>query len=522
MSNIILPPGFTTSNELIDTSSAIIDVLEGDPTPYDELLATVDMEKIQLALNFVLSHQRLSDGEKASLLSNSWRLHYKTKPPTPEEFLTERYLGRMAESVYPRVKKWFIEFLDPTKPYRDAVLYPFIGAGKSTLTVLINLYLITHLAMMRDPKKYFGLAPSAILAFVLCSYSLKKSAELLLAPFINILEVSEYFQKVRTKEDMIKREEEFRKSQEVYRVYWTTASVQGTSAIQFSNGLSIKLASSIQSILGLAQPLDSKIQKEDGSYVYMGDLKVGDIIRSPSEGSTTILGIFPQGKIPCYEITLEDERKTRCSPNHLWKVRYIREGEAIEDVVSLQFMLDNPSYEYSIPTLKDSYQSIKSICRLEDLEQQCIYVDSKDHLYITDDEIVTHNTVVCGSLSEISFFSLAGKALALDTLVRMSDGSHKAMRDVKVGDFVMSPTLGCGTEVIAVPWEGEDEAYEIVVSGDKRVVCNANHLWLAKYISLEGGVITKVVTTQFMVDHPEIEFEIPDYYEETLSKKGKL
>lgn len=42
-------------------------------------------------------------------------------------------------------------------------------------------------------------------------------------------------------------------------------------------------------------------------------------------------------------------------------------------------------------------------------EQQCIMVDSPDHLYLTDNEIVSHNTIVGGVLSELAFFREAGR-----------------------------------------------------------------------------------------------------------------
>jgi hypothetical protein len=53
---------------------------------------------------------------------------------------------------------------------------------------------------------------------------------------------------------------------------------------------------------------------------------------------------------------------------------------------------------------------IKSISYTGNVEQQCIMVDSVDHLYITKDNIVTHNTIVCGTLTELAFFREAGKS----------------------------------------------------------------------------------------------------------------
>jgi hypothetical protein len=141
--------------------------------------------------------------------------------------------------------------MNDKEPYRDAVLYTYIGSGKTTLSVLINLYMTVHLALMRDPKKYFGIMSSETLSFVLCSYNLRKTSELLLSPFINMLEGSTFFCKVRTREDMIKRERDYQREKKIDTLYWTTASRYGVSALQFSNNLHYKLASNPVTILGL-------------------------------------------------------------------------------------------------------------------------------------------------------------------------------------------------------------------------------------------------------------------------------
>ena len=238
------------TKEFTDISIKLIDLMQGDSSVFD-LLRDIDLAKVHYALNFILSSEKLTQNQKTYLINNAWRIYYKEKPPTPEEFLTEKYLGRMAESIYPRVRKWFLEFLDESKPYRNACLYTFIGSGKSTLSALISLYITTHLSLMRDPKKYFNLSPATILANVLCSYTLKKSSELLLEPIINILEASDFFVKIRTREEMAKLENEYEKTNEATKIFWTTASINNTSDLTFLNNIGYKLISSIHNTLGL-------------------------------------------------------------------------------------------------------------------------------------------------------------------------------------------------------------------------------------------------------------------------------
>lgn len=183
----------------------------------------------------------------------------------------------------------------------------------------------------------------------MCGVTQRKSSELLFEPMLNLLESSPYFVKCRTKQDMANAELEFLNSnKEPDHVYWTTASP--TSVIAMSNGANYKLISSPGGLLGQAQPLDEPIKKSDGSYVLMGSLKVGDKVASPSEGESMVLGVFPQGKKPCYRVTLADGRTTRCSANHLWKVGYREtpDGEMTHAVVELQFMMDRPNWEFFV------------------------------------------------------------------------------------------------------------------------------------------------------------------------------
>ena len=85
----------------------------------------------------------------------------------------------------------------------------------------------------------------------------------------------------------------------------------------------------------------------------------------------------------------------------------------------------------------------------------------------------------------------------------MEDGSSKPIIDLKPGDKLYSIN-DQPNEVEKIMWEGFDEMYEIEMDDGRTVRCNAKHLWKVKYEGKE-----EIVTTQFMIDHPEIEYEIP-------------
>ena len=126
----------------------------------------------------------------------------------------------------------------------------YIVTHNSYLTALTILYVTLCVSLMRDPWNYFGLNPATVLAQVLSSYSQKKSSEVLLEPFNNILDSSPFFEKVKMKEQMREADEAFREAEKVDKIFYTTASA--TSAMTFSGGVNIKLASSNRDILGLS------------------------------------------------------------------------------------------------------------------------------------------------------------------------------------------------------------------------------------------------------------------------------
>jgi superfamily II DNA or RNA helicase len=68
-------------------------------------------------------------------------------------------------------------------------------------------------------------------------------------------------------------------------------------------------------------------------------------------------------------------------------------------LVSLQRKIDKTNHYYQYgPTLK---LNIKSIDKVSREQVKCIYIDDPDHLYVTDNYVVTHNTIMTATLSKI-------------------------------------------------------------------------------------------------------------------------
>lgn len=64
---------------------------------------------------------------------------------------------------------------------------------------------------------------------------------------------------------------------------------------------------------------DELLYTKNGT-IPIGEASIGDEIFDPFGKLTTITGVFPQGKIQTYKITLEDNREIFCCENHLWEV----------------------------------------------------------------------------------------------------------------------------------------------------------------------------------------------------------
>lgn len=73
------------------------------------------------------------------------------------------------------------------------------------------------------------------------------------------------------------------------------------------------------SSFGKAQPIDTIIPTPNGNKI-LGDIKVGDYVFDRYGKPTKVLGVYPQGKIDCYEVEFSDGRKTMCNDEHLWTV----------------------------------------------------------------------------------------------------------------------------------------------------------------------------------------------------------
>ncbi len=145
--------------------------------------------------------------------------------------------------------------------------------------------------------------------------------------------------------------------------------------------------------LGKAQPLDAKILTPTG-WKLMGEMQVGDDVIDPDGGVAKVTGVFPQGEKDIVRVSLSDGSTTECCTEHLWLVMTPNEPDR---VLSTREMLPwAPTYR--VPRFAPLTQSLFA-CKIDSIDPvgrkqaQCIRVSSKRNLYVTDNYIVTHNTL---------------------------------------------------------------------------------------------------------------------------------
>lgn len=228
-----------------DTSYILKDIIQGEANlALNPRFQALSRPEVQEGLKLILNNKYLSTAARQDLILNTWRINYREKPPTMKEFLTDEWIGPMAESVHPHIREILENFWGLQSPYRHLILGAAIGTGKSTAAALHNLYVSVHLFLMRDPKRFFELAPSTSLVQAFISFSMDKATQTLLQPFIQILSTSPKFRRV-------KQEEHLKTQQAKYpdKICWTTASKMGV--LQFPGDIHYIVASGPHQLLGL-------------------------------------------------------------------------------------------------------------------------------------------------------------------------------------------------------------------------------------------------------------------------------
>ena len=93
-------------------------------------------------------------------------IDYERVPPTIQTFLDHAdYVGGTGFEVYPGWKPVIEEACKIGSPISECILTGAQGRGKTSAAMLMMLYKLTRLACMKDPARFYGLAPKTQIVF---------------------------------------------------------------------------------------------------------------------------------------------------------------------------------------------------------------------------------------------------------------------------------------------------------------------------------------------------------------------
>ena len=226
----------------------LIDALAGDPKALERPeIQAMGIDNIRAALQWMQTAD--INGDYRNLIANEgWRLMYKRKPPTPEEYLTPEWIGGQAEGLWPNVREAFVNFMDPNplNPKRGLALSTSIGWGKSLLTNLCMSFEMVLFGLMREPYRILGHSPMTSYCVALCSFSLGKAWDLLGTPFEQFIEQSPAFEKVGRRDDVVNAD---KVDPDCKKILYSTAG-RGSARMLFRNNLQLKMMSTEGHLLG--------------------------------------------------------------------------------------------------------------------------------------------------------------------------------------------------------------------------------------------------------------------------------
>jgi len=209
-----------------------------------EIFSKSEIESLNEAFKIILLDEKVCDDKKADYINNMWKVNYTRKPPSPEEFLTDYWIGPTADSLYPHIKKAFLDFFNPNSLYRNLALYYPIGTGKSLLCSLILLYVSTIVYYLRDYKQFFKLSAATYIVTGVVSLTQDMAIDLTIKPLMNTMSTSTKFYRC-TKEDQLLR----KVKEDLDTIYYTTAT-QGNAIFRVGD-LHFHVISEPSNMLGL-------------------------------------------------------------------------------------------------------------------------------------------------------------------------------------------------------------------------------------------------------------------------------
>ena len=245
---------------------------------------------------------------------------------------------------------------------------------------------------------------------------------------------------------------------------------------------------------------DTEVILTSDGWKAAKDVKLGDILFTRKGRNTTVIGVYPQGKKPCYRLTFEgnDELSTiEVSEDHLNCVYLTDKKWYVPEITTsdlkLLFELGIPVYIDSVRNYsaeedykysKDQYTafqyaidmfSLSLVCKYRKLcnvayigsrECTCFYVDDPDHTFLAGSMVPTHNTTL-GRIMANVLNDNQGEPIELDA------ASHGSIDEVRnLIEQAKQYPIG--------------QKYKVIIADEVHSFSNA--AWQTLLLTLESGV----------------------------------
>lgn len=157
--------------------------------------------------------------------------------------------------------------------------------------------------------------------------------------------------------------------------------------------------------VGKAQPVTEPVLTDVG-WISMGAIRIGMNVITQKGTAAKVLGVFPQGIIPVFELEFSDGRTTRCGADHLWKI-YSKNWKRIGS--------------------ESRILELKTIKEIKDNTRERLYIDLPNPRYIPDkglpiDPYILGVLIGDGSITRSARFTNSSLELIEYVRTRLIDG----------------------------------------------------------------------------------------------------
>lgn len=175
-----------------------------------EELATLNPDEratFDVLIKEVASNRVDLDGDgpgNGSLLEVLNDVEYERQVVDPERWIEDTYyFGEVGRSLYPQLKKDFIELF--TGDYQEVVLTGSIGWGKTHFAVIALCRMIYEMSCMKSPQESYGLSKGSQIVFPNYSVTEGIARKVVFGSILEMMQKSPYFQEIgvrRTAKDL--------------------------------------------------------------------------------------------------------------------------------------------------------------------------------------------------------------------------------------------------------------------------------------------------------------------------------